>query len=398
MLPELAQCAVDIGFAENENINNYPNADVISNLMDSGVDAFDMWRAVLARWVARLSRQEIPTRKWDETVKFLKRNPEDVSLLMQSAASIGQSLIVFDALDRTSGDWKKMDLIVRGLIRAVLWLKPYANLSAKVFLRDDQAERSVFNFPDASKLLATKEELTWSCHDLHGMLWQRLINSDGPHGKALRELCACEKSGSVWRLSDVMKRETKEQREAFAKLAGPWMGKDRRRGIPYVWSVSHLADARGYTSPRSFSAAIFQAAQDSRDRYPTHEYALHYESIKRGIQKASEIRVNEIAEDYPWIRPTLEALQGLIVPCAMEDVLDRWEERFPQGPKEAFTKNRLPAQHAVRGWAGILDDLARLGLVERMQDERFNMPDLYRVGFGLGRRGGVAPKRNETHG
>ncbi len=26
-----------------------------------------------------------------------------------------------------------------------------------------------------------------------------------------------------------------------------------------------------------------------------------------------------------------------------------------------------------------------------MKDERVNMPDLYRVGFGLGRRGGVKP-------
>lgn len=38
-------------------------------------------------------------------------------------------------------------------------------------------------------------------------------------------------------------------------------------------------------------------------------------------------------------------------------------------------------------------DLERLGIFEKMKDSRINMPDLYRVGFGLGRRGGVKPSK-----
>jgi hypothetical protein len=34
----------------------------------------------------------------------------------------------------------------------------------------------------------------------------------------------------------------------------------------------------------------------------------------------------------------------------------------------------------------------RLGVLELKKDGRIDMPDLYRVGFGLGRHGGVKPK------
>ena len=56
----------------------------------------------------------------------------------------------------------------------------------------------------------------------------------------------------------------------------------------------------------------------SRERYPQHELALHYESIKRGIQKASEIRVQEMAEDYPWVPTILSTLRGMNVPATVQ--------------------------------------------------------------------------------
>jgi hypothetical protein len=40
---------------------------------------------------------------------------------------------------------------------------------------------------------------------------------------------------------------------------------------------------------------------------------------------------------------------------------------------------------------GVLQDLAGLGLIEWISDDRINIPDVYRVGYGIGRRGGVKP-------
>ncbi len=385
---ELNDIFVHLGFANKEDAS-YPNADVFSNFLDQGGEPYDLWRAVVLRWVAHQARQRIPKTQWSDTVRWLKSNPEAAAQLMRQPRS-WRGVILFDALDRTSNDWQRMDEIVRGLLRMVLWLKGFSGLYAKVFLREDQAERTVFNFPDASKLTATKAELTWARHDLHGLLWQRLINAPNEHGELLRKICPHVEQADVWRVADEMKRESEAQRNAFECLAGPWMGRDRRRGVPYTWSVSHLADGKGRTSPRSFLAAIRQAAEDSAERYTQYEFALHYESIKRGIQMASTIRVQEMAEDYPWVPKVLFALRGLNVPCEFDTVVQRWAAAFPKGPQEIHP-DRLPAQHIARGWEGLREDLQRLGLIETKKDGRIDMPDLYRVGFGLGRKGGVKP-------
>ncbi len=401
-VPELDPAEVRIGFAEPPCIDHYPDADTFAQLLGLGIPAYDIWRSVVARWVAGTLAAAIPCSSWSETVAWIKANPEALARLMQQAnerlADDKRGLILFDALDRLSHDWRTMDRIVRDLLRTALWLKSYSRLSAKVFLREDQFERTVTDFPDASKLLATRAELTWALHDLHGLLWQTLINAPNKQqGERLRELYRSVvkalpvESKGVWQLPGEVKKATPTQRALFEALAGPWMGRDRRRGVPYIWSVGHLADGKGRTSPRSFLAAIRQAAEDSLERYPDHPHALHYESIKRGIQKASEIRVNEMAEDYPWVRTFMSPLTGLTVPCEYALIEQRWVHNFPDGPG-AETVKRLPPQHAERGWDGLRQDLIRLGIFETKKDGRIDMPDLYRVGFGLGRRGGVKPK------
>lgn len=387
---ELKDINVFVGFSSAESIGNYPNADVFDAFLAKGGNSYDLWRAVVLRWVAQKANESIPCESWEKTVEWLKSEPEAAARVMQCPRS-WRGLILFDALDRTSSDWQLMDDIVRGLLRTILWLKTFHGLYGKVFLREDQAERTVFNFPDASKLTATKAELKWARHDLHGLLWQRLINAPGAHGGHMRDLCLNISIDDVWNVAPEMKLESEEQKNAFKKLAGPWMGRDRRRGVPYSWSVGHLADGRGQTSPRSFLAAIRQAADDSNERHSDYEFALHFESIKRGIQKASEIRVQEMAEDYPWVPEILAALSGMNVPLEFDDVKTRWEEKFPNGTSMDFSQ--LPAQHIDRGWDGVREDLQRLGLLEtKKKDGRIDMPDLYRVGFGLGRKGGVKPR------
>ena len=388
---DLKNIEVFAGFSNRDNIDHYPSADVFSSFPEVGEECYyNLWRAVVVRWVARRQGEVIPSASWSETLDWMKTNPEGISRLM-TAGREWRGLILFDALDRTSADWKVMDDIVRGLLRTVLWLKSYSGLHAKVFLREDQAERTVFNFPDASKLTATKAELPWRRHDLHGLIWQRFINAPGVYGERFRKVCPeAHGQNGVWVVPRVMKSETEEQKKAFERLAGPWMGRDRRRGVPYTWSVGHLADGRGQTSPRSFLAAIKQAAEDSSERYPQHDYALHFESIKRGIQKASEIRVQEMAEDYPWVTQILSKLSGMNVPVDFEEVRKRWEEASVD--PQSVPSERLPAQHAERGWEGVREDLRRLGLLETKRDGRIDMPDLYRVGFGLGRKGGVRPR------
>jgi hypothetical protein len=154
----------------------------------------------------------------------------------------------------------------------------------------------------------------------------------------------------------------------------------------------HLGDTRGQVSPRSFLAALRHAAQDKPKA--EQEYALHYESIKRGVQEASKIRVRELEEDYPWIKRLFQPLSGISVPYPFKDIQVIWEETGVvdalQGSIETEAV-RLPPIHIALGSEGVLQDLMDLGLVERLKDQRINLPDVYRVGYGMGRRGGVKP-------
>jgi len=403
-VPDLSSLAgVHTGFGERPALDYYPDGDVFGGLLSKGIEAYHVWRAVVARWLAEILSENIPHESWNTTTEWVKNQPEMFGRMLEranakleKAGKVG--LIVFDALDRSSSDWKTMDNILRDLLRVVLSLKRFSRLHSKAFLREDQfAGRQITDFPDASKLLSTRVELTWAPHDLHGLLWQHLCNGMSDYGELLRAIYKrvvgsppVTLGNDAWIIGETAKREGKVQRSLFIALAGEWMGRDRRRGIPYTWTVGHLADGRGRTSPRSFLAAIKGATEDSLERYPDHSYAMHYESIKRGVQKASEIRVSELAEDYPWVTTLLDPLRGVTVPCTFETIEQRWSKALGQSPTD-MKFERLPPEHFEKGWGGIREDLNSLGIFESMKDGRVNMPDLYRVGFGLGRRGGVRP-------
>lgn len=398
---ELEQTDVFIGFGVNSKIDSYPDKKTFSQLMKLGHSPYDIWSSVVVRWLCASDDSIVPKNTWNETVNWVAGNPEQIARLTQRADQLLQAkgrfgMIVFDALDRSSDDWMQMDSIVRDLLRVVLWLKSFPRLHAKVFLREDQANRTITNFPDASKLLATKAVLTWELNDLHGLLWQMLCNAEGISGEALRRVYRDVRESKprerdhIFYIAGEVKRDSVAQRALFEALAGPWMGNGPKRGIPYVWSVSHLADGHGRTSPRSFLAAIRQAAEHSSEKYPSHPYPLHYESIKSGVQKASEIRVNEMAEDYPWVPGAMLPLKGLTVPCEFPIISGLWRQNSTTNLFHN-TSQELPPQHADRGWEGVRKDLEQFGIFETMKDGRVNLPDLYRVGFGLGRRGGVKP-------
>ncbi|WP_322495435.1 hypothetical protein [Chloroflexus sp.] len=310
-------------------------------------------------------------------------------------------MIVFDDLDRTSTDWNTVNQIVFDLLRVVLWLIEFKRLHTKIFLRGDQLYRlDLRSFPDVAKLTVKSAGLRWDRYDLHGPLWQRFCNADHEYGAVLRDLYAritgqpARAEDGVWLLSNEVKTDVYLQRRLFAALAGDRMGKDSWRGEPYEWLVNHLADGAGWVSPRSFLAAIRAAAEDS-ERYPNYPYPLHYESIKRGVPQASQVRVDEIAKDYPWGTKLMAPLHGLSVPCPIETITASWQERFPNGPAD-LGGDYLPPLWIDHGWSGIKNHLFHLGIVEFTSDNRINMPDIYRIGFGLGRHGGVKPIKTGT--
>lgn len=395
---------VSIGFGETPNPDEYPGKDTLASLLKEE-DPRMVWKTAVFKQIVGSYTQASEFMKfedWKSRVKWVREHPEVVEKeLFRIDKKLGESggyhLVLFDALDRTADDWKTMNRLVRGLLQTVLDFRSYRSIRLKVFARPDQIEDSeVGTFPDASKILSQKTELYWPRNELYALLWQYLSNDEDGHvfREGTKKLFSIdwEQRNKVWVVPNSLRNDEYVQRELFHAMTGPWMGRDRRRGFPYTWLPNHLGDTREQVSPRSFLSAVRHAAAD-RVRQD-HLYALHYESIKAGVQQASKIRVREIQEDYPWVQNLLSPLSELSVPCPIADVKRIWKSQYilkKLSEKITSADVRLPPAHLSEGADGVLKDLANLGLIERLSRDRINIPDVYRVGYGIGRRGGVKP-------
>ena len=401
-----ATTLVTVGFGQVPGGNQFPSKDTLISLIKEGCEPRRIWQALVFHQVlGDLAPQEFKgLTGWKERIQWIQDHPESVDEQLYNAdirldEKKQHHIVLFDALDRTADDWPTMNSLVKGLLQVVLETRSFRRIRLKVFARPDQLEDpSVANFPDASKVMNQKINLDWPRCELYGLLWQYLSN-DAEYGQRFREGASSVlpsvswvQSAGVWGVPELMRRDEEAQKQIFHAMTGPWMGRDKRRGFPFSWLPSHLGDARGEVSPRSFLAAVRQAALD-RPRLE-QEYLLHYESIKQGVQEASRIRVRELEEDYPWIKTLFDPLSGITVPCPFDDIRVVWREKkvidhLRRGIESATV--RLPPIHIEDGEDGVLIDLLDLGLVEKLKDQRINLPDVYRVGYGMGRRGGIKP-------
>ena len=408
-LPPLNEnTVVRTGFGPGPSPHEYPGADQLRRLM-ADFEPKSVWRTVLAWQFAREQGHPLgECDSWAARARYVVEKPDAVDRLFRERDAEFDwkgvyFLVLFDALDRCADDWKQMYRAIRGLLQAALELLSYRRLRVKIFLRSDQADRAqIADFPDASKVLYSTVNLNWPRRDLYGLLWHCLGN--GPNGNVLRVFLGGGDWPSVFadkQRSFAVPRELVRDedllRETFHRIAGPSMGGNHRRGRPYTWVANHLEDADQRVSPRSFMSALRTAADDTSEQYPDHEYALHHDSIKRGVQAASRIRVRELQEDYPWVHAVMSALAGMVVPLEFEEVAQRWRDRGvldELGRQVEQNEVKLPPSRLDAGAEGVRLDLESLGVLQRLLDDRVNIRDVYRVGYGLGRRGGVKPDRS----
>ena len=115
LVRELERTDVRIGFSVAPLLDAYPDSDVFRALIKQYA-AYDIWRAVIARWLAEITPATLPCDTWEKTVGWVSKHPEAMAKMAQDAnmrleAEQRYGLIVFDALDRTSNDWRTIDFI-----------------------------------------------------------------------------------------------------------------------------------------------------------------------------------------------------------------------------------------------------------------------------------------------
>jgi hypothetical protein len=378
---------------------NYPSGETLTALVESGHDPDHIWSAVLVLALTGSSGS------WRDRVERIRNDPESVDAALmrtdREAEETGVThLLVFDALDGLSRDRSINDRLARGVLRLGLRLRTTVrNIRAKAFVRSDMADRTLRDFRDASKLVANAASLTWTPMSLYALLFHRLGNSDHEYAKEFREET---NQGREWAsaagrvtVPDRLRSNREHQREVVTSIAGPHMGPNPKRGATYTWLPNHLMDGNEEASPRSFLSAVQRAASESADHHAGHNHALHWEAIKVGVQHASLIRVEEITEDLPWVDALVQPLAGQQVPIEQSAVITTWgdvERRLARsssapGPAEGETSVRTGPRSPDPD--GLVEELIEIGVMTRREDGRLDLPDVYRVAFGLGRRGGV---------
>ncbi len=396
------------GFGKTLAPDNYPSKDVLAKLLANGHKPRLIWKAVALRAFAR-EGQGLSDGDWSDRVAWLEGNPEPADRILHDTdralhAEGRDALLVFDALDDAADEREALFVLIEGLAQLALELRGSQHLRAKVFLRTDQFEDPrVGRFPDASKLRASTVTLSWLTTELFGLLWQLLGNHPALGSRYRQDLylrlyqSRVKERGlspeqeleilllsraSEWTPPSEAQFDPKTQDRLFQRLAGLFMGESARKGFPYNWLPTHLADAHGNISPRSFLTALSTAAAHTADHYPNHDFAIHFRSLHAGVHEASRIRLGEV-DEYHWVKPLLRPLAGRVeVPFDFADVEAIWrdenllndpEVRRAEISKEAIGRDRL----------------MQLGVWRQMKTGRIDVPDIYRLGFGLARRGGV---------
>lgn len=396
-------CVVRQGFGTAFANQNYPDPATLSKLALSFKPRI-IWRAVVAVH-AGFDGSFSDLTDWSQRVQWVDENPEQFSVALAAADQRLQStgttlLVLFDALDRLADDWQHIRPLAKGLLQVALEMRSTKNIRCKVYVRPDMLrDDEVISFPDFSKLEAGKASLAWRRADLYALLYQCLGNASqgGGEFRALAQshgTARSDQASLLWKVPVELRTDEAAQEALFEQIAGKAMGASTKRGKPYAWLVNHLQDSMDQVSPRSFFAALKAAAVETPadDALP-----LNYRGIQVGVQQASQIRVKEITEDYPWVKWVMEPLRGnLTVPCSARDIEKIWkEEKTLAWLESRLAKQgdavKLPPQNLDSGPAGILGDLESLGMLERLEGKRIQMPDVYRVAFGFGRRGGVKP-------
>jgi hypothetical protein len=171
-----------------------------------------------------------------------------------------------------------------------------------------------------------------------------------------------------------------EQARFARALAGESMGKGPKKGYVYRWIPARLKDAGGAIVPRSFTRLLGYAARRQRDVGPRKSGPLmDPPQLVGALDDTSIDRVAELQDEYVVVG-RLENLRNLTLLLDEEEV----QARLSVAAKKDGYKN---------DGAAVVEELRRIGVLQFRADGRVDIPDIYRYGYGIKRRGGAARPR-----
>lgn len=384
----------------------FPDTDALSREVTTTERAKELWRLMLVRRLSFALTEE--RKRLLEPV--LKPMAADLGAVFAAAKDLDTSptaaldeleaklqaedrwvFVGYDELDTLGGfDWELMARIVRGLV--AFWSdysRRWRRIRAKVFLRSDLFRRHAgMGTADFAKLAANRVELGWPDAAILGMLVKRIANTS----EGLAEYC--RKARVVFdedkQLGLLPRIERVEQAHGLIKrLAGEFMGANRKKGLVRNWVFDHLRDGSGTISPRNF-VRLFElaASKETANQTVRPPRLLHPTALRQALDDVSVDHVTQgKSSEWRWLEGVQRRLvKEPLAPWARDRMLALLEADWDEGwGADRDAGIRPPEEKAT----DLLEYLVELGILRQRSDGRLDVPDPYLRGLGLRRKGGV---------
>lgn len=384
-----------------------PTSAQLDALTGEGIRPPTVWTAVAlhALGVTDVTRLT----GWHDRAQWVERHPDAVrevftALDRQARVEGVVRLVVFDALDRLHPDQRRADFYASGILQLAADLaRTTPNVRVKAFIRSDMLAAALPALPPASRRSLPTVRLDWSTHTgqhgrrgtaLYGLLFHLLGNHDSQHAATFRALTPgwSRTADGRYTAPAPLHADPRAQERLFALLADPYRGATLRRGSTYGLLPSHLADTADRLTPRPFLAALHRAARLTAADRPDHDRALHHQDIQCGLAAGALARAAEIEQAHPWVRAALAPLAGQQLPIGLDQAIAAWDGcELPEQLRRLGARAADPAPSGIRHldrYADLLHELAAAGAV-RNRDHGLDLPEMFRIAYRLGRRGGV---------
>ena len=407
--------AIALDVRSTVNTPTFPtSAELPSLLKLPGVTPETLWSVAILRLFQIDPALGMPVSTdvydlWHTPIAWAGQNPARIGRALDFldqglTTSKKTALVVFDALDRVSNDLAEVSSMTAGLLRVMLNFRFAKGLRLKAFIREDILARAGASVVDGSKLLNNKVKLQWTQTDLYGLAFYRIAQ----HSPAFRT--QFERIAKVtWKSSDGRYQcdaadEPATQKQIWHALVGCYMGKAATTGHSYPYIYNHLSDGLGRVAPRTFLTSFREATRSASGQYANRPYVIYPEAIKDGVREASKARVEELREEYQWIDPALRCIKerSKTVPIDKIDLEKIWL-KDDASVLQAIEAMRDMALIPWRSGASNTEKIEQLrvtleqiGIIKsRLTDgsERIELPDIYRLAYKIGRRGGISTQK-----
>lgn len=404
--------ALDVG----SNGSNFPQSNELERLLQlPGVKPETIWMVAILRLFPTDAALGMPNSTdiydpWTAPVEWAGLNPSRLSnglifLDQQLAQSSQIALVVIDAIDRASHDLSQVSAMGAGLLRVLLELRFAKGLRVKAFFREDVLSRASPSVVDGSKLLNNKVILKWDQAELYGLAFYRIAQQSPAFREQFKQI-----TGLTWRQDTAQRYVCNEANNAdtqkffWRALVGDYMGKAATKGHSYPYIFSHLSDGLGRVAPRIFLVALREALTSTITHHTEKPYVIYPEAIKDGVRSASTARVNELKDEYAWIDPALQCIhaQKETVPIDRTTLENIWlaNNAAVLNEIEAMRSTALIPWRSDAGNTAKIESLRttldQIGVVKsRMKGdcERIEIPDIYRLAYKIGRKGGISTNK-----